>query len=76
LYKEEAIFEYKLEEGIKKVIQIGEECGIQIGKERGEKQAKITVAKKLLKVGVSVDLATEFTGLPKTKIVQLQEEMA
>jgi predicted transposase/invertase (TIGR01784 family) len=53
----------------------GREEGIQIGKERGEKQAKIAVAKNLLKAGVSVDLIAESTDLPKAEIVQLKEEV-
>ncbi|WCR58699.1 MAG: hypothetical protein PG978_000113 [Wolbachia endosymbiont of Ctenocephalides felis wCfeF] len=71
LRKEEAIIAYRLdtakEEGRKK--------GIQIGEERGEKHAKIAVAKNLLKAGVSVDLIAESTGLPRAEIVQLKEEV-
>ncbi|MDR0289267.1 MAG: transposase, partial [Rickettsiales bacterium] len=53
----------------------GRQEGIQIGEERGEKQAKIAVAKNLLKAGVSVDLIAESTGLPKAEIAQLKEEV-
>jgi predicted transposase/invertase (TIGR01784 family) len=71
LRKEEGILAYRLDLAEEK----GMEKGIQIGEERGEKQAKIAVAKNLLKAGVSVDLIAESTGLPKTEIVQLKEEV-
>jgi predicted transposase/invertase (TIGR01784 family) len=56
-------------------MDLRKEEGIQIGEERGEKQAKIAVAKNLLKVGVSVDLIVESTGLLKAEIAQLKEEV-
>jgi predicted transposase/invertase (TIGR01784 family) len=43
------------------------------GREEGEKQAKIAVAKNPLKAGVSVDLIAESTGLSQTEISQLKE---
>jgi len=44
------------------------------GREEGERQAKIAVAKNLLKAGVSVDLIAESTGLSQTEISQLKEK--
>jgi hypothetical protein len=41
----------------------------------GEQQAKIAVAKNLLKAGVPVDLIAESTGLPRAEIAQLKEEV-
>ncbi|WCR59040.1 MAG: hypothetical protein PG978_000454 [Wolbachia endosymbiont of Ctenocephalides felis wCfeF] len=72
LRKEEAILAYRLETAEEKGIQIGQERG----RAEGEQQAKIAVAKNLLKAGVSVDLIAESTGLPKAEIAQLQEEIA
>jgi predicted transposase/invertase (TIGR01784 family) len=71
LRKEEGILAQKLDDATEK----GRQEGIQIGEERGEKQAKIAVAKNLLKAGVSVDLMAESTGLPKAEIAQLKEEV-
>ncbi len=60
-------------------IQIGEERGIKIGavkgREEGEKQAKIAVAKNSLKAGVSIDVIAEITGLSISEIKQLKEEI-
>ncbi|MCM1002495.1 transposase, partial [Wolbachia pipientis] len=75
LRKEEGILAQKLddatEKGRQEGIQISEERGIKIGAEKG----KIEVAKNLLKAGVSADLITESTGLPKAEITQLKEEV-
>ncbi|WP_353276253.1 Rpn family recombination-promoting nuclease/putative transposase [Wolbachia endosymbiont (group A) of Pipizella viduata] len=67
---EQAVLAQKVDDATEKGIQIGHEKG----REEGEKQAKIAVAKNLLKAGVSVDLIAESTGLPKAEIKQLQEE--
>ncbi|MFT4314821.1 MAG: Rpn family recombination-promoting nuclease/putative transposase [Wolbachia pipientis] len=78
LQKEAAILEQKLDDATQKGRQEGRQEGIQIGhekgREEGEKQAKIAVAKNLLKAGVSVDLIAESTGLPQAKITQLKKE--
>ena len=71
LRKEEGILAQKLDDATEKGIQIGEERG----RAEGEQQAKIAVAKNLLKAGVSVDLIAESTGLPKAEIAQLKEEV-
>ncbi|MGL5029330.1 MAG: Rpn family recombination-promoting nuclease/putative transposase, partial [Wolbachia pipientis] len=62
------------EKGRKEGIQIGHEKGRQEGKAEGEKQAKIAVAKNLLKAGVSTDIISQTTGLPPDEIKQLQAE--
>ncbi|WP_264953916.1 Rpn family recombination-promoting nuclease/putative transposase [Wolbachia endosymbiont (group A) of Endotricha flammealis] len=86
LQKEAAILEQKLddakhegiqigeEKGRKEGIQIGHEKGRQEGKAEGEKQAKIAVAKKLLKAGVSIDVIAQITGLSHSEILQLKEK--
>ncbi|GFR32246.1 uncharacterized protein TNCT_165661 [Trichonephila clavata] len=60
----------------REAIQIGHQKGRAEGREEGEKQAKIAVAKNLLKAGVSIDLIAESTGLPQAEIAQLREEIA
>jgi len=69
---EQAVLAQKLDDATEKGILIGHEKG----REEGEKQAKLAVAKNLLKAGVSVDLIAESTGLPQAEIKQLQEEIA
>ncbi|RDD34025.1 hypothetical protein Wcon_01941 [Wolbachia endosymbiont of Cylisticus convexus] len=69
-----AAFAEKFDEGLR----VGEERGIQIGHEKGkaegEKQAKIAVAKNLLKAGISTDIISQTTGLSFNEIKQLQSE--
>ncbi|MGL9718605.1 MAG: Rpn family recombination-promoting nuclease/putative transposase, partial [Wolbachia sp.] len=76
---EKAVLAQKLDDAREKGIEIGRQEGIQIGEERGIKigaeKEKIEVAKNLLKAGVSVDLITESTGLPKAEIARLKEEV-
>ncbi|MGL9779815.1 MAG: Rpn family recombination-promoting nuclease/putative transposase [Wolbachia sp.] len=75
--KEAAIWEQRLDDATEKGIQIGHEKGRaegrQEGREEGEKQAKIAVARNLLKAGISVDFIAESTSLPKAEIKQLQK---
>ncbi|WP_396078029.1 hypothetical protein [Candidatus Wolbachia massiliensis] len=79
-------------EGREEGIKIGEEMGIQIGQERGikigeemgkikgkaegEQQARIAVAKNLLKAGISIDVISQTTDLPQAEVSQLKEEIA
>ncbi|MCM1001371.1 MAG: transposase, partial [Wolbachia endosymbiont of Melophagus ovinus] len=72
---EKAVLAQKLDDARDEGIQIGEERGRQEGIKIGAKKGKIEVAKNLLKAGVSVDLITESTGLPKAEIAQLKEEV-
>lgn len=74
--KEAAIWEQRLDDATEKGIQIGHEKGKKEGREEGEKQAKIAVAKNLLKAGISIDLIAESTGLPQAEIAQLKEEIS
>ncbi|MGL9775749.1 MAG: Rpn family recombination-promoting nuclease/putative transposase, partial [Wolbachia sp.] len=75
LRKEEGILAQKLDDATEK----GRQEGIQIGEERGraegEQQAKIAVAKNLLKAGVSIDIIAQTTGLSRAEIAQLKEEV-
>ncbi|WP_410542544.1 Rpn family recombination-promoting nuclease/putative transposase [Wolbachia endosymbiont of Tetranychus urticae] len=78
---EQAVLAQKLDdakhEGRQEGIQIGEERGIQIGEERGreegEMKAKVAVAKKSLKAGMSIDVIAETTGLSIDEIKKLQK---
>ncbi|WP_353280061.1 Rpn family recombination-promoting nuclease/putative transposase [Wolbachia endosymbiont (group B) of Silvanus unidentatus] len=70
LQKEAAILEQKLDDATQK----GRQEGILIGEEKGEKQAKIAVAKNLLKAGVSTDIISQTTGFSPDEIKQLQAE--
>ncbi|WP_264711365.1 Rpn family recombination-promoting nuclease/putative transposase [Wolbachia endosymbiont (group A) of Andrena haemorrhoa] len=67
LQKEEAILEYRLDLAKDEGIQIGHEKG----REEGEKEAKIAVAKNLLKAGVSIDIIAQTTGLTVDEVKDL-----
>ncbi|HJD63506.1 MAG TPA: Rpn family recombination-promoting nuclease/putative transposase [Rickettsia endosymbiont of Sericostoma sp.] len=73
-WKEEGVLE-GLQIGEDKGIRIGKEKGIQIGKEKGiqigKAEERKTVAKNLLKAGVSVDIISVSTGLSKKEIEEL-----
>jgi len=74
LQKEAAILEQKLDDAKLEGRQEGIQIGHQKGREEGERQAKITVAKNLLKAGVSTDIISQTTGLSSNEIKQLQVE--
>ncbi|MGX9892280.1 Rpn family recombination-promoting nuclease/putative transposase [Wolbachia endosymbiont of Protocalliphora sialia] len=52
----------------------GVKIGAEKGKKEGEKQAKIAVAKNLLKAGVSTDIISQTTGFSHSEISQLKEK--
>ncbi|KAG8184460.1 hypothetical protein JTE90_002307 [Oedothorax gibbosus] len=76
LQKEAAIWEQRLDDARDEGKQEGILIGHEKGREEGEKQAKIAVAKNLLKAGVSIDLIAESTCLPQARIAQLKEEIS
>ena len=49
----------------------GEEAGIEKGIEQGRKSEKIALAKKSLKEGLSIELTSKLTDLPKEEIERL-----
>ena len=53
----------------------GYDDGYDAGKEVGLKEGKISIAKNLLKNGVSIDLVSESTGLNEEEINKLIEEL-
>nr|WP_265031187.1 Rpn family recombination-promoting nuclease/putative transposase [Wolbachia endosymbiont (group A) of Tiphia femorata] len=63
LYKEEAILEYKLEEGMEK--------GMEKGREEGRKEGKIEIAKAMLANSVDINIIVECTGLSISEIEEL-----
>ncbi|WP_265042247.1 Rpn family recombination-promoting nuclease/putative transposase [Wolbachia endosymbiont (group B) of Melanostoma mellinum] len=87
---EQAVLAQKLDDATQKGRQEGRQEGIQIGhekgkaegikigaekgREEGEKQAKIAVAKNLLKAGVSTDIISQTTGFSHSEILQLREK--
>ncbi|WP_353282155.1 Rpn family recombination-promoting nuclease/putative transposase [Wolbachia endosymbiont (group A) of Aleiodes leptofemur] len=60
---EQAVLAQKLDDATEKGREEGKEEGIQIGHEKGRKAEKIEVAKNSLKVGVSIDVIAQITGL-------------
>ncbi|WP_353273528.1 Rpn family recombination-promoting nuclease/putative transposase [Wolbachia endosymbiont (group A) of Agelastica alni] len=79
---EQAVLAQKLddatEKGREEGIQIGHEKGRAEGKKEGiaegEQQAKIAVAKNLLKAGVSTDIISQTTGFSHSEISQFKEK--
>ncbi|WP_341817121.1 Rpn family recombination-promoting nuclease/putative transposase [Wolbachia endosymbiont (group A) of Agelastica alni] len=67
---EQAVLTQKLDDAKQEGIHIGHEKG----REEGEKQAKIAVAKNLLKAGVSTDIISQTTGFSHSEILQLKEK--
>ena len=62
--------------GLDEGFNLGEKNGILIGEKRGEKNGKlkrsIEIAKNLLEKGISIDIISESTNLPKKEILKLQ----
>ncbi|EMC8781251.1 hypothetical protein VMZ82_004162 [Providencia rettgeri] len=52
--------------------KIGWEKGREEGREEGMREAKIVMARSLLKNGVSLDLIIESTGLSREELISLQ----
>ncbi|MGL9779672.1 MAG: Rpn family recombination-promoting nuclease/putative transposase, partial [Wolbachia sp.] len=72
LRKEEGILAQKLDDATEKGREEGILIGHEKGREEGEKQAKIAVAKNSLKTGVSIDVIAEITGLSLDEIKRLR----
>ncbi len=53
----------------------GKEEGILKGMEVGAKQGKIEVAKRLIKMGLSMEQIVDATGLPKKEIEKIAKEI-
>ncbi|WP_341824200.1 Rpn family recombination-promoting nuclease/putative transposase [Wolbachia endosymbiont (group A) of Udea olivalis] len=83
---EQAVLAQKLDDATEKGIQIGQERGRQEGRqegiligeekgrEEGEMKAKIAVAKKSLKAGMSIDVIAEITGLSTDEVKKLRDQ--
>jgi len=76
-----AVLDQKLDDARAEGIQIGEAKGkalgkaegIQIGEAKGAHEAKITIAKNLLKSGLSINLVAKSTGLTVQEIDKLRD---
>jgi predicted transposase/invertase (TIGR01784 family) len=69
--KEEAIWAQRLDDAPAEGRLEGIQIGHRKGREEGEKQAKIAVAKNLLKAGVSTDIVVQTTGLTVNEVKDL-----
>ncbi|WP_265041230.1 Rpn family recombination-promoting nuclease/putative transposase [Wolbachia endosymbiont (group A) of Calamotropha paludella] len=72
---EQAVLAQKLDDATQKGRQEGIQIGHEKGRAEGRKERDIEVAKNLLKAGVSIDIISQTTGLPKAEIKQLQKEI-
>ena len=59
----------------KRMINTARNWGYDDGKEDGLKEGKISIAKNLLKNGVSIDLVSESTGLSIEELEELKKEV-
>jgi len=75
LRKEEGILAQNLMMLLKKVDKKAYKSAKKEASKLGQKREKLKWQKSYLKLGVSVDLIAESTGLPKTGIAQLKEEV-
>ncbi len=57
------------------ILQRREEIGIQKGIQEGMQKEKIEIAKNLLKEGTEIALVVKATGLSKSVVVKLNEEV-
>ena len=63
-----------LQKGIEKGIEKGVREGKKEGMEKGSKEAKITIAKKMLKQKLEVELISDITGLSQTEIEKIAKQ--
>lgn len=69
---EYAAREYAIEEGTKIGIEKGMKQGIQQGIKQGLEQGKISTAKNLIRMGLSIADIVKATGLPKEEVLKLK----
>ena len=60
---------------IKKYEQLATEEGEARGEARGEAKNRLNVAKKLIKLGVAIEIIIEATGLTRKKIEKIKEKI-
>ena len=72
----EGIYEYGKEDGVKIGLIEGEEIGLakgeKIGFSKGQTSEKRSIAKKMLKLGVSLEIITMTTGLTYSEVMDLK----
>lgn len=79
LHDEATKIEEAMEEGYEQGKEEGREEGIKEGikegREEGREEANIEAAKKLLQLGVDIDIIVKSTSLTKEKVMELQKEI-
>ena len=63
-----------LEEGKSIGLEEGRNLGLEEGKILGIKEEKISTAKKMLKIGIEIELIEQATGLTKEEILELKNK--
>ena len=70
-----SVFEYD-EKGVMDIMrEEGKEEGIKEGIKEGREEANIEAAKKLLQLGVDIDIIVKSTSLTKERVMELQKEI-
>ena len=70
-----SILEKKLKEGVQIGMQKGRQEGIQEGIQEGMQKKEIEIAKNLLREGAEIALVVKATGLSKSQVESLREEI-
>jgi len=63
-------------QGLKEGLEQGLEQGLEKGMELGAKNRALEVARKLIKLNLSIDQITDTTGLTKKEVTKLAKEMS
>lgn len=75
LHDEATKIEEAMEEGYEQGKEEGREEGIKEGIKEGREEANIEAAKKLLQLGVDIDIIVKSTSLTKERVMELQKEI-
>ena len=65
----------KIEEAMEEGYEQGKEEGREEGIKEGREEANIEAAKKLLQLGVDIDIIVKSTSLTKERVMELQKEI-
>ena len=60
---------------IKRGLEEGRKEGIQQGIQQGSQQTAIETAKRMLQDKLSIDKTSQYSGLPREKVLELQEQL-
>lgn len=75
LHDEATKIKEAMEEGYEQGKEEGREEGIKEGIKEGREEANIEAAKKLLQLGVDIDIIVKSTSLTKERVMELQKEI-